>query len=260
MLTNIKELYRYRELMWIWTLREIRVRYKQSILGALWAILQPLSMMLIFTLVFAFLTRVPTDGIPYPLFSYVALLPWTFFSTSVSLGFATLVGNMNLVTRTYFPREILPIGSVGASFFDFAIASSIFLLMLVWYQVPLTWAMAWLPLILVVQIFLTLGITLLGASLNVLYRDIRFIVPLGLQIWLYITPVIYPANLIPAWLRPVYMLNPMAGIINAYRLVILSGQQPGWSDFGLATIESIALFVLGYQVFKRLEMLFADII
>lgn len=260
MAANLKTLYQYRELLWIWILREIRVRYKQSLLGAAWAILQPLSMMIAFTLVFSFLARVPTDGIPYPIFSYAAVLPWTFFSTSVSFGVPSLINNLNLVTKTYFPREILPIGAVGASFFDFLVASTIFLFMLLLYRVPLTWAAVWLPLILTLQILLTFGVTLLGSAIIVLYRDVRFIVPLGLQIWLYATPVIYPVSLVPQGFQPYYMLNPMAGIIDAYRRVILDGQPPTWSYLGLSAAMALAVFFIGYRVFKRLEVSFADII
>lgn len=260
MTANPRELYQYRELLWRWILREIGVRYKQSLLGAAWALLQPLAMMIMFTLVFSFLARVPTDGMPYPLFSYTALLPWTFFQTSVSFGVPSLVNNLNLVTKIYFPREILPLGAVGASFFDFLVASTIFLFMFLFYRVPLSWTVAWLPLLLALQVLLTFGVTLLGSAIIVLYRDVRFIVPLGLQLWLYATPVIYPVSLVPERLRPYYMLNPMAGIIDSYRRVILYGQPPVWGHLGLSAAVALALFVIGYVVFKRLEVSFADII
>lgn len=260
MITDLKILYRYRELLWLWILREIRVRYKQSLLGAAWAILQPLSMMIIFTLVFSNLARIPTDGIPYPIFSYSALLPWTFFSTSISMGVPSLVTNLNLVTKTYFPREILPLGSIGVGFFDFLIASTIFLFLYFFYQMPFTWAVAWLPLILALQILLAIGVTLLGAAFNVLYRDVRFIVPLGLQLWLYASPIIYPVSLVPERFRPLYMLNPMAGIISAYRQVLLYGRSPNWTELGLSAVVTGVIFFLGYRVFRRLEVIFADII
>lgn len=255
-----QELYRYRQLLLTWTMREIKIRYKQSLLGAAWAILQPLTMMAVFTLVFSYLTRIPTDGIPYPLFSYVALLPWTFFATSVSFGVPTLINNLNLVTKTYFPREILPISAIGAGFFDFMVASTIFLFMLLFYRVPLSWNVVWIPVLIALQILLTFGVTLLGSAIIVLYRDVRFIVPLALQLWLYATPIIYPISLVPDRFRSLYMLNPMAGIIQSYRLVILYGQSPTWSHLGLSATVTIALFIVGYLVFKRLEVSFADII
>jgi lipopolysaccharide transport system permease protein len=260
MLADLRILFHYRELLWMWILREIRVRYKQSILGAAWAILQPLSMMIIFTLVFSLLAKVPTDGIPYPIFSYSAVLPWTFFATSISLGVPSLVNNLNLVTKTYFPREILPLGAIGAGFLDLVIASTIFLIMFLIYRMPLTWALLWLPLILALQVMLMIGVALLGAAVNVLYRDVRFVVPLGLQLWLYASPVIYSVSLVPENLRPLYMLNPMAGIIDAYRQVLLYGEPPNGLYLGLSAAVAVVMFVAGYWVFKRLEVIFADII
>lgn len=260
MIASLKELYQYRELLRRWVLREIGVRYKQSFLGAAWALLQPLTMMVTFTLVFSFLARVPTGGVPYPVFSYVALLPWTFFATSINFGVSSLVNNLNLVTKIYFPREILPLGAIGASFFDFLIASTIFLPMLLFYRIPLSWTIVWVLLLVVLQILLTLGVTLLGSALIVLYRDVRFIVPLALQIWLFATPIIYPVSLVPERLRPFYMLNPMAGIITSYRQVILFGQPPVLGYLSLSAVVTLVLFVIGYVTFRRLEMSFADVI
>ncbi len=260
LLEYVKELYRYRELVWVWGLREIRVRYKQSLLGVAWAILQPLAMMAIFTIVFSHFARVPTDGVPYPLFSYAALLPWTLLSTAITFGVPSLVNNLNLVVKTYFPREILPIGAVGASFFDFLIASSIFIFLLLYYRVELTWAVLWLPLILILQLVLIAGVSIAGSALLVLYRDMRFIVPLGLQIWLYLTPVIYPVTVVPEQYLPLYMLNPMAGIITAYRQVVLYGQSPTWTYLAISAVEAVLIFLFGYMTFKKLETSFADII
>lgn len=256
----LKHLYQYRDLLFTWTLREVKIRYKQSMVGGLWAILQPLILMIVFTLVFSFLARVPTDGIPYPIFSYSALLPWTFLATSISFAVPSLVNNITLVTKIYFPREILPLASVGAAFFDLAIASTIFLVLMMIYRIPLSPMFAWLPLLLLIQITLTLGIVLLLAAVNVFYRDIRFIIPLGTQIWLYATPIIYPVTLVPEWLRPIYMLNPMAGLIESYRRVILLGQPPVWQHIVLSAIVAIILFLVGYVYFKRSERLFADLI
>lgn len=256
----INELYRYRELVLVWGLREIRVRYKQSLLGAAWAILQPLTMMVVFTIVFSRFARVPTDGIPYPIFSYTALLPWTMLATAISFGVPSMINNLNLVVKTYFPREVLPIGAVGASFFDFLVASSIFIVMLLYYRIEVTWSILWLPLVLLLQLTLTLGIVFIGSSLVVLYRDVRFIVPLGLQIWLYLTPIIYPVTLVPAQFLPLYMLNPMAGIITAYRQIILYGQPPTWSYLVISGVEAVLIFLAGYWIFKKLEVSFADII
>jgi len=256
----LKELYRYRDLVIVWGMREIRIRYKQSLLGVGWAILQPLVMMVIFTVVFSLFARVPTNGIPYPIFSYTALLPWTMFATAITFGVPSLINNLNLVVRTYFPREILPIGAVGASLFDFLVASSIFIVMLFFYHVKLTWAVAWLPIVLIIQLMLTLGIIFLGSAVIVFYRDIRFLVPLGLQIWMYLTPIIYPITSVPERFLPIYMLNPMAGIITSYRQIILYGQPPSWNYLGISAVEAVVMLILGYLVFKRLEISFADII
>lgn len=255
-----REVLHARELLWMWTLRDVKVRYKQSIVGIGWAILQPLSLMLIFTLVFSFIVHVPTGDIPYPLFSYTAVLPWTFFATSIAMGVPSLVNNMNLVTKVRMSREILPMATVLASLVDFAIASMVFAGMIVFYQVSLHWTALWVIPLLAIQIILTVGVVLLGSSLNVLYRDIRFIVPLATQLWMYASPIIYPIDLVPERLRPIYYLNPMAGIIEGYRLAILQGQSPNLPAVGVSLLVSTVILVLGYRTFKRLEPVFADLI
>jgi lipopolysaccharide transport system permease protein len=260
MTANLVKLYQYRELLWIWIYREIKIRYKQSVLGTIWAILQPLSMMLIFTLVFSFLARLPSDGVPYPIFSYSALLPWTFFATAVSFGSTSLINNLNLVTKTYFPREILPLGSIGAGFFDFLIASTIFLFMMLFYRIPVTRMVLWIPVILLIQVLFSIGITLLLSALTVYYRDLRFVIPLGMQLWMFATPVIYSTSLVPEGFLPLYMLNPMAGIIESYRNVLLFGKPPVFAYLGLAAFVSVMLCFVGYKTFKKLEKTIPDII
>ena len=262
MIAHVQNLFQFRELIGMWAFREIRVRYKQSLLGAAWAVLQPLALMLMFTFVFSRIARIPTDQ-PYPIFSYTALLPWTLFATSISFGVNSLINNMNLVTKTYFPREVLPLGVIGAALFDFLIASSIFVLLMIYYKVPITIHFLWIPVFLVIQIFLMLGIILIGSALTVFYRDVRFIVPLGLQLWMYATPIIYPLKLVEDNLpqfRTLYALNPMVGIVESYRDVILEGVPPNFSDLGLAAAVSIILFIVAYIIFKRLEVLFNDLI
>ncbi len=260
MIGHLRELWRYRELLWSWTVREVKVRYKQSLLGAAWAIVQPVGTALIFTIVFAHFIRVPTGDIPYPIFSYAALLPWTFFATSVSLATDSLVRNMNLVTKIYFPREILPMASVFAGLLDFAIASLVFVGMAFYYRVPLGWSALLVPLLVAVQLLLTLGVVFFASALNVFYRDIRFIIPLGLQLWMYLTPIIYPLSLVPERYRTLYLLNPMAGLIESYRRIIVQGKMPLaaqlWPSVGIAVV----LFVVAYAYFKQAEQVFADII
>ncbi len=253
-------LVQYKELLYVWTRREIQIRYKQSILGGAWAILQPLSLMIIFTAVFGYFVRVPTDGIPYPLFSYSALLPWTLFSTSISFAAPSLINNINLVTKIYFPREIFPAASTGAALFDYVVASSLFLVLMLIYKVPFGSTLVFLPIILVIQILLMLGISFIASAVIVRFRDIRFVVPLGLQLWMYSTPVVYPLSLVPERFHLWYMLNPMASLIDGYRRVTLFGQAPQWNYLGVAAIISAIIFILGYRFFKREEEWFADVI
>jgi lipopolysaccharide transport system permease protein len=260
MLTNIRNLWKHRELLWVWTAREVRVRYKQSLLGVGWAILQPLAFTLMFTLVFSFVVQVPTDGIPYPIFSFTAMLPWTMFATAINFGVSSLVGNMNLVTKIYFPREVLPLAAIAAAFVDFLVASLIYIVMLLWYRMPIYPTALLLPVLVAVQLALTIGVVLLGAAGLVFYRDIRFLVPLGLQLWLYASPVIYPASMIPAQWQWLYQLNPMVGILEGYRAILLHGQWPPTSSLATATVISVAVLLAGYAWFKRAEPAFADLI
>jgi len=259
-LANLSQLVRHRELLWVWTTREVRVRYKQSVLGAAWAILQPLALSAMFTLVFSYVVRVPTDGIPYPIFSYTALVPWTFLSSAINLGVPSLVNNMNLITRIYFPREILPLASIAAAGIDFGVAALVLAGMMMWYHMPLHPALLLLPVLVLIQAILAFGATLLGAAALVFFRDVRFIVPLFLQLWLYASPVIYPVSQIPAQWRPIYQLNPMVGVLESYRDILLRQRWPDPAALASAALIALALFVLGYWLFKRLEPRFADLI
>jgi lipopolysaccharide transport system permease protein len=216
--------------------------------------------MIIFSIVFSIFLKVPTDGIPYPIFAYTALLPWTFFANSLTFSIPSLVSNMNLVSKIYFPREILPLSSILVGFVDFVIASSIFVLMLLFYRIPVGPAILLVPLALVIQMILTFGIGLLASAINVFYRDVRFVVPLALQIWMYVSPIIYPVNQIPERFRPFYFLNPMAVLIDTYRRTILFNQMPDWPYLGLAALLSVLLTVVAYRYFKRAEREFADLI
>ena len=260
MLVGVRELLSRRDLLVTWTIRDIRIRYKQSFLGAAWAILQPLSATIIFSVIFSRFIQVSTDGIPHPIFYYSALLPWTFLATAVSFGVTSLINNMNLVTKVYFPREILPLAAILASVVDFLIASLIFLGMMIFYQIPLSTSFIAVPLLLFIQFILVTGIVLLASALTVFYRDFRFVVPLGLQLWMYLTPIIYPLSMVPERFRSLYMLNPMAALIDSYRRVILEGRWPHVPPLLLASAVSIVLLVGAYRFFKRAEGVFADII
>ncbi len=259
-MSHLLTLYNYRDLLSLWTGREIRARYKQSALGVAWAVIQPLVLTIVFTLVFSRLMRVDTGGVPYPVFAYSALVPWTFFATSLSFAIPSLVNNLNLVGKIYFPREILPLASIGAAMLDFAMAGLVFLGMMLIYQIPLTLNVLWVIPLLLVQTILTVGVTLFGAALIVFFRDVRFVIPLLTQVWMYASPVIYPATMIPPQWQTLYFLNPMAGIIAGYRSALVLGEMPNMPALLLATIISAVLLLIGYVTFKRTEPLFADLI
>jgi lipopolysaccharide transport system permease protein len=259
-LMSLVELARYKDLLYTLTLHRIKVRYKQSLLGISWAVIQPLSMMLIFTAVFSLIVRVPSEGLPYALFAYAALLPWNYFSTAITNSTGGLVNHSHLVTKVYFPREILPLTYVLAALFDFLVASSVLVALMLYYGVPLT-AKAFyaLPIILVLTIFAT-AIALLLSATQVRFRDIGMAVHLLIQIWMFATPIIYPLSAVPARFRSLYMLNPMAGVIENFRRVLLHGAEPDFNSLGAAALISIALLVIAYAYFKRVEATMADII
>jgi len=259
-MSYLRKLYQYRDLLWLWTVREVRVRYKQSALGILWSVLQPLALTVVFTVVFSRLVRVDTGGVPYPIFAYAALVPWTLLATAMSFGIPSLVNNMNLVTKIYFPREILPLASIGAALLDFGIAALIFIGMMLFYGVTPSAQVLWVVPLLAIQIALMVGVTLLGAALIVFFRDMRFVVPLVTQVWMYATPIIYPAELVPARWQTLYFLNPMAGIIDGYRRVVTMAQPPQLTFVAIAAAISVVALLIGYAVFKRVEPDFADLI
>ena len=260
MSTYVMELLEARELLFTWTRRDFKVRYSQSVLGAAWAVLQPFSLMVVYSVIFSVFINVPTDGIPYPVFAYTALLPWTFFANSLSFAIPSLVNNMNLVSKIYFPREILPLSAILVGFVDFLIASIVFVLMLLVYRTPIGLSILWVPLLLSIQMILTFGISLLASAINVFYRDVRFVIPLMLQIWMYLSPVIYSTRVVPERFRSYYFLNPMAVLIDAYRRTILFNQPPDWPYLGLTALIAISLTVAAYTYFKRAEKEFADLI
>ncbi len=254
------ELYHYRDLLLLWIGREVRIRYKQSVLGIGWAILQPLALTLVFTVVFSRIVQVETNGVPYPIFAYAALVPWTFFATSLSFGIPSLVNNLNLVGKIYFPREILPLASIGAAVLDFAMAVIVFAGLMLIYQIPLTINVLWVIPLILIQLILTIGVTLLGAAAIVFFRDVRFVIPLLVQIWMYASPVIYPTDLVPPEYQTLYFINPMAGLIDGYRRALVNGQAPQAMPVALSAAIALILLLLGYFIFKRSEPVFADLI
>lgn len=258
--STIRQLFSAKDIIWAWSYRSIRVRYKQSVLGGLWAILQPAASVAIFSIIFTLFVPVNTSGIPYIVFSYVAMVPWTFFSSSVSDMVDSLVGNMNLVSKIYFPREVLPIAATMSRLLDLAIAAVLFVVLMIYFQMKVYYlGLFFLPVILLIQIALALGLGFIGAALNVFYRDVRNIFALGLQIWFYGSPIIYPVSTVPDRFRPFYFINPMAGVLEAYRDVLLYQRLP---DYYLLISASTAIIILiiGYWFFKRVEFQFADVV
>ncbi|HVO28332.1 MAG TPA: ABC transporter permease [Candidatus Margulisiibacteriota bacterium] len=249
-----------RELLWVWTAREVKARYKQSLLGFGWAVFQPLALSAVFAIVFSYIVHVPSEGVPYPIFIYAAMLPWTFFARALTAALPSIVFNMNLITKIYFPREVLPIATVATHFVDYLCGLAVLIVMLVYFQIPLTPSLMLLPVVLAIQLLLMVGLALGAAAANTFFRDVNQLLPLLLQIWMYACPIVYPLQLVPSWLRPWYLLNPMAGIIDAYRQVIVKGALPDWYALGVATVVSVAVAATGYVTFKRLEDQFADVI
>jgi len=260
MINRLKELFSYRELLYTLTAREIQIRYKQSVLGIAWAVLQPLTLMLMFTLIFSVLLKVPSDDLPYPIFAYSALLPWTFFSNSLTRAIPSLEANAALIKKIYFPREFFPLSSVGGAFVDFLIGVFILLGMMFYYHVSFTVNMLYVVPILLIQIIFTLGICFFASALNVYYRDIRYALPLLIQLWMYASPIIYPISMVPDHLKTFYLLNPMVGITDGYRNVLVKGLSPDFYYLGIAAAGSLILFALCYLYFKRIEMTFADVV
>jgi homopolymeric O-antigen transport system permease protein len=260
LLGGIRKLSQYRDLLYTLSVHRIKVRYKQSVLGTAWAILQPLSLMVIYTVIFSFIARMPSDGAPYAIFAYAALLPWTCFSNALTNATNSLVNHSHLVTKVYFPREILPLTYVIAAIFDFLIASTVFIGLMIYYHVPLTLhALYALPIVTVLMVFTT-AMALLFSATQVRFRDIGVAMPLLLQLWMFATPVVYPLSAVPKRLLPIYTLNPMVGLIENFRQVMLYGANPNLRLLGIAALISILLLVAFYIYFKRVEATVADII
>lgn len=256
---ELGDLWRYRELLFLLTWRDIKVRYAQTVLGATWAVLQPLLTMVIFSVIFGQLAKLPSDGIPYPIFTYTALLPWQLFAFSLINSSQSLVGSQNLVSKVYFPRLVIPIASVLPGLVDFAISFLVLIGMLVYYQIPLTTRILTLPLFLLLAVMSALAVGLWLSALNVEYRDIRYVVPFLTMFWQYATPVAYSASLIPDKWRLLYGLNPMTGVVEGFRWALLgSGQIDGMIWVSIAII--LLLFMSGLAYFKRMEATFADVI
>ncbi len=254
------ELWQYRELLYFFAWRDIKVRYKQTILGASWAILQPFLTMVIFSLFFGRLAQVPSDGLPYPIFSYAALVPWTFFANALTQGSNSLVLSANMIKKSYFPRLALPIATVLAGMLDFGLAFLVLLGMLLYYGLVPTLNVLWLPAFVLLALVTALGVSLWLATLNVQFRDVRHTIPFLTQAWLFVTPIAYPSSLLAEPWRTLYGLNPMAGVVDGFRWALLGAEAVPAPMFVVSVVVALAVFVSGAVYFRRMEQSFADIL
>ncbi len=257
---KLGEVWAYRELLYFLVWRDLKVRYKQTALGATWAIIQPFSTMVIFSLFFGKLAKMPSDGIPYPIFAYAALVPWSFFAGALGHSSNSLVGSANLIKKVYFPRLVIPVSSVLSGVVDFALAFLVLIAMMLYYNVGLTIKVLWLPLFLLLAFVTSLGVGLWLSSLNVKYRDVRYLVPFITQFWLFATPVAYPSSLLPEPWRTLYGLNPMVGVVEGFRWALLGTKSSAGPIVMVSALVALVILVSGAFYFRRMEKTFADVV
>lgn len=257
---DFKELWDFKELLYFLVKRDIKVRYKQTVLGGLWAIIQPFFTMIVFSLFFGRLAKMPSDGIPYPIFVYAGLLPWTYFANAISASGNSLVGNAHLIRKVYFPRLIIPSSSALAGLLDFFIAMMVLGLMMIYYKFVPTLSILLFPFLVGLTFLCAVGVGLWLSALNVEYRDIRYVIPFLIQIWMFVSPVIYPVSMVGEKYRWVLALNPMGGIIKAYRASLLGHQPVDWFLLAISTFITLFLFISGLYYFRRMERTFADVV
>jgi lipopolysaccharide transport system permease protein len=258
---NLKDLWHYRELVYFLTWRDLKVRYKQSVLGVLWAILKPFMNMVVFTIFFGQLAKIPSDGIPYPIFSYTGLLPWGFFAAALDVSARSMLQSGNMVSKIYFPRIIVPLSSVFANLVDFLIAFTILIGMMIYYHIVPTINILWLPLFILLAMIAAIGVGLWFSALLVMYRDVNYLLPFISEIWKFISPVVYSATLIPEKWQWLYSINPMAGVVSGFRWALLG--KPETISFASLAISggiSLVIFISGLYFFRRMERIFADMI
>jgi lipopolysaccharide transport system permease protein len=258
--SGFRELWRYRELLYFMVWRDLKVRYKQTLLGLAWAVIQPLMTTLIFFLLFGKLAKMPSEGFPYPLFTYLGMMAWTYFAGSMNYASNSLVNNSALISKVYFPRLILPISGVFSLLPDFIIASAVGIGMMFYFNITPTWSILLWPVLTIPMILVVLGISLILSALNVRYRDIKYVIPFLIQSWLFMTPVIYPTSIIPERFRFLILLNPMTGIIDAFRATALPGKELEIIPLGISLGIGLLVFFIGLTIFNRAEREFADII
>ncbi len=256
---RLQEVWEYRELLYFLTWRDIKVRYKQTALGIAWAIIQPFFTMLVFTFIRG-LAKIPSDGIPYPVFCYAALVPWTFFANGLTNSSNSLVGSSNLLSKVYFPRLTIPLATVFSGIVDLLLAFALLLVMMLYYGVAPTWQIVWLPLFLLLALITSLGVGLWLSALNVKYRDVKYIVPFIAQFWLLATPIAYPSSLLKEPWRTIYGLNPMAGVVEGFRWALLGSKITVGPLLLVSSLMAVLILVGGAFYFRRMEKTFADIV
>ncbi|HPC46854.1 MAG TPA: ABC transporter permease [Deltaproteobacteria bacterium] len=259
-LVDLQELKLYRDLVAILVARDIKVKYKQTVLGGLWAVIQPFFMMVVFSLLFGRLAKIPSDGIPYPIFNYTAMIAWTYFSGAVSASSNSIVGSQNLISKVYFPRIIIPATPVISGLLDFALAFVMLLAMMLYYNIYPSLLVVTLPLLVILMMLTASGVGMLLAALNAKYRDIRYTVPFIVQFWMFVTPIVYPASLVPARYRTIYALNPMTGVVEGFRASLLGKTAFPADMVAVSAVVSFALFFVGLFYFKQVERFFADVV
>jgi lipopolysaccharide transport system permease protein len=257
---KLRELWEYRELLYFLIWRDVKVRYKQTVLGAAWAIIQPLFTMVVFSLFFGRLAKIPSDGIPYPIFSYAALVPWALFSKGLIQGANSLVGGARLIRKVYFPRLAMPIATVMGGIVDFALAFGVLLGMMFAYGIAPTLNVLWLPLLVLLAMITSLGVALWLSAMNVQFRDVRYLVPFLTQAWLYATPIAYPSSLLPQPWRTLYGINPMAGVAEGFRWALLGTDTASGPIIIVSVLAALAMLVSGAFYFRRMEKTFADVV
>jgi len=256
----LREFWTYRELFLFLVWKDVKVRYKQTLLGASWAVIQPFFSMLVFSLFFGKLAGMPSDGVPYPVFAYAALVPWTYFSTALQFSGNSLVANSNLVSKVYFPRVALPASAALAGLVDFTIASVVLGGIMLYYRIAPSWELMFWPVLVLPVMLLVLGVGMILSALNVKYRDVKYAIPFAMQIWLFLTPIIYPASIVPERFRPLAALNPLTGLIDAFRAALLPNRAIDWASVGFSVVVILVVLILGATYFRNSERQFADVI
>jgi len=257
---DLPELWAFRDLIYFFVWRDIKVRYKQTVIGAAWAVLQPVLTMLVFSLFFGKLAKIPSQGLPYPIFYYSALLPWMYFATAMQGATNIVVDNQRVITKIYFPRVVLPIASVLSGLLDFAISFGVFLIMMAYYGIVPAASVIWLPFFLLLAVLTALGVGLWLSALNALYRDVRYVVPFLVQFWMFASPVVYPSSLVPAKWRWLYGLNPMAGVIEGFRWALTGHGQPPGILLAASSAAVLLLVVSGLVYYHAVEGTMADVV